>query len=176
MRFDESKLAKRMRERSEFESQPPRIDDLSVPELQMLATGLTSRLSNLFKRWLDRTTAGNPDLNGPRLRLLGLVASHKTVTMSEAAVLLDVTPRAITRLVDGLEADGFLQRQPNSVDKRVFELSVTPVGQERIEKLMPGHLAQVRELFSELTAEELQTYIQLNFRLMRKLKSQEFDR
>ena len=174
MKFDDSKLAKRMRERSHFDPIPPRIDDLSVPELQMLATGITGRLSHLFKRWLDRQTVGNKEINWPRLRLLGLVATHKMVTMSAAAVLLDVTPRAITRLVDALEEDGFVKRTPNTTDKRMVEVSVTPAGQKQIEALMPQHMAQVNELFSVLTPEELETYIQLNFKLMNHLKSQEF--
>lgn len=174
MKFDDSKLAKRMRERSHFEPTPPRIDDLSVPELQMLATGITGRLSHLFKRWMDRQTEGNKELNGPRLRLLALVVAHKTVTMSAAAILLDVTPRAITRLVDGLEEDGLVKRTPSETDKRVIEVSVTEAGRAQIEALMPQHMIQVNELFSVLTPEELQTYIQLNFKLMSQLKSQEF--
>ena len=174
MKFDDSKLAKRIGERSHFDTTPPRIDDLSVPELQMLATGITGRISHLFKRWLDRQTKGTHELNGPRLRLLALVATHKTATMSAAAVLLDVTPRAITRLVDGLEQDGFLKRTPSETDKRVIELSVTPLGKSRVEALMPQHMVQVNELFSVLTPEELQTYIELNFKLMSQLKSQEF--
>jgi DNA-binding MarR family transcriptional regulator len=41
--------------------------------------------------------------SAPHLMLVAILGTHKSVTMGDAADLLDVTPRSITRLVDGLE-------------------------------------------------------------------------
>jgi MarR family transcriptional regulator, transcriptional regulator for hemolysin len=47
-------------------------------------------------------------------------------TQSRLAVLTDVEPITIGRLVDRLVANGLIERQPDPQDRRVWRLSLTP--------------------------------------------------
>jgi DNA-binding MarR family transcriptional regulator len=48
------------------------------------------------------------------------------ITQSRLAMLTDVEPITIGRLVDRLEANGLIERQPDPDDRRVWRLRLTP--------------------------------------------------
>jgi DNA-binding MarR family transcriptional regulator len=104
--------------------------------------------------------------------LVVLLVRHKTLTMGEAAELLDVTPRAITRLVDSLEKDDLVSRQASPHDKRVYLISVTAKAELMAKTMMPKHEKKMTELFEVFTDAELLEYIRLNSKLANALKSQ----
>jgi DNA-binding MarR family transcriptional regulator len=92
--------------------------------------------------------------------------------MGEAAELLDVTPRAITRLVDSLEKEGLVSRQVSPHDKRVYLISVTKKAESMAKAMMPKHEKRMTELFSAFTDKELLEYIRLNSKLASALKKE----
>lgn len=156
--------------RSPFTSELPDLSDLPASRLSLMAGALTNRLSHIFPRWLDSHLSNEWDLTGPRLMLIALVRRNKSLTMSEAAELLDVTPRAITRLVDGLEKDGLVVRVASTLDKRVFELKVTPLAEAKLTELLPIHEERMAELFHTFTVEELREFVRLSNKFLRSLK------
>lgn len=80
------------------------------------------------------------------------------------AVLL--TRSGITRLVQGLERAGFLERVDCPDDARGFLVGLTPPGLELIRSARETHLEGVAELFSDrYSDEELETLGQLLERL-----------
>ena len=136
----------------------------------LLAGGVTMRVGHLFSRWFDRMVDSDFSASGPRLMLLAVLNRHKTLTMGEAAELLDVTPRAVTRLADALEEEGLVSRQSSPLDKRVFLISVTPKTIELFKKHMPKHEQLMTEMFSVFTDEELVEFVRLNGKLAAHLK------
>lgn len=136
-----------------------------------LGAGVTLRLSHLFSRWLERNVDIDWKGSGPQLMLIAILSRHKTLTMGEAAELLDVTPRAITRLVDSLEKEGLVSRQVSPHDKRVYLISVTAKTEALAKEMMPKHEKKMSELFSVFTEAELLEYIRLNTKLAEHLKA-----
>ena len=171
MKFSDSKLQGQMRTKPSVIGELPNLNEIPRQRLNMLATGLSHRLGHVFFRWLDRDIDTDRELNGPRLMLILVLAKHSEMAMSEAAELLDVTPRAITRLVDGLEADGFAERRASELDKRVVMVHVTEKGQEVAQRLTPSHEKKAAGVFSVFTDEELRTFINLSHRLIVQLKN-----
>ena len=165
--------AERRLTRSPFSSELPDLSNAPHGKLSLMASALVHRLSHIFPRWLDQHLANEWDLNGPRLMLVALLNKAESLTMSEAAEMLDVTPRAITRLVDGLEADGLVARQVSEKDKRVIQITVTASAQDKVKQLLPRHEARMAELFEEFSADELRQYVQLSNKLARRLKQLE---
>jgi DNA-binding MarR family transcriptional regulator len=84
-------------------------------------------------------------------------AEDQRLRMGELAERLLLSRSGITRLVDRLERQGLVERQPCEDDKRGFFAVLTPAGRARIEAARPAHLAGVRTHFiSRLTDSQLE--------------------
>jgi DNA-binding MarR family transcriptional regulator len=74
-------------------------------------------------------------------------ADGGNMRMSELAGLVTVSPSRVTRLVDGLQRDRLLHREPCSTDARVTYAQITPAGRKRLAAAQETHLRAVRERF-----------------------------
>ncbi len=77
--------------------------------------------------------------------------------MSELGVRRMLTPSGITRVVDRLEADGLVRRDPDPADGRAALVRITKAGLEALRRAQVVHHAAVRELYvGRLTPRELE--------------------
>jgi DNA-binding MarR family transcriptional regulator len=84
----------------------------------------------------------------------------------ELARRLVLTPSGVTRLLEGLEAAGLVERAPCEADLRIVYAQLTELGRERLSAASCGHVGSVRALFEEyLSCEELDTLASLLERL-----------
>jgi DNA-binding MarR family transcriptional regulator len=84
----------------------------------------------------------------------------------ELARQLVLTPSGVTRLLEGLEAAGLVERASCEADLRVVYAQLTDRGRERLSAASCGHVGSVRALFEEyLTRDELDTLASLLERL-----------
>jgi DNA-binding MarR family transcriptional regulator len=58
-----------------------------------------------------------------------------------------LTASGVTRLLDGLEAAGYVERAACASDRRVVYAVITDAGREKLEAASESHQAQVRSLF-----------------------------
>ena len=66
-----------------------------------------------------------------------------------------LTASGITRLLDGLESDGLVEKERCASDARVTYAVLTEAGVKKIEEARETHVADIQELFgSRFTAEE----------------------
>jgi DNA-binding MarR family transcriptional regulator len=76
--------------------------------------------------------------------------------MNDLAASVLLSRSGLTRLVDRLERDGYLERCSCAHDARGAFAVLTPAGREKLEAARETHLAGVRELFlSRFSDEEL---------------------
>ena len=75
----------------------------------------------------------------------------KRVDLSERVLL---TPSGITRLLKGLEEAGYVSNRPCAEDARVTYAVLTPEGEKKLAEARATHIADVREVFSELFSED----------------------
>jgi DNA-binding MarR family transcriptional regulator len=70
---------------------------------------------------------------------------------------LTLTASGVTRLLEGLERAGHVERAECASDRRVTYAVLTPAGREKLEEASESHLAGVRALFEErFSAEEIE--------------------
>jgi DNA-binding MarR family transcriptional regulator len=87
----------------------------------------------------------------------------KRVDLAERLVL---TPSGVTRLLEGLEADGLVEKVACEEDLRISYAQLTDAGREKLEHASCGHNRAVLELFEErFSAEEIETLAGLLVRL-----------
>jgi DNA-binding MarR family transcriptional regulator len=65
-----------------------------------------------------------------------------------------LTASGVTRLLDGLEAAGLVERASCQSDRRVVYAVITDAGRDKLEAASESHLAQVRSLFEERFGDE----------------------
>jgi DNA-binding MarR family transcriptional regulator len=87
------------------------------------------------------------------LYLLSRAEGHrlKRVDLSRSLAL---TPSGVTRLLEGLEADGLVERTVCPSDLRVAYAELTDAGAAKLEAASCGHVGSIRELFEEHFAED----------------------
>ena len=79
----------------------------------------------------------------------------RRVDLAEQVLL---TASGITRLLDGLERAGFVERGSCATDRRVVYAVLTEEGLTKVRTASATHVAQIDELFAErLTQDELET-------------------
>jgi DNA-binding MarR family transcriptional regulator len=67
----------------------------------------------------------------------------------ELARSLMLTPSGITRLLEGLEDAGLVERASCASDLRVTYAQLTDAGRDKVEAASCGHVASIRALFEE---------------------------
>lgn len=94
----------------------------------------------------------------PRFDVLAaLYRRREGVTMSDLSRMLLVSNGNATAVVDRLEQDGLVKRQPSETDRRTVYASLTPEGLAAFEGLATEHEAEVDRLFDALTEAEIVT-------------------
>jgi DNA-binding MarR family transcriptional regulator len=107
-----------------------------------------------FRRW-RRTLIGDAS-SYSRMRLLCELDRDGPQRMADLASALDVTPRNVTTLVDGLEREGIVRRR----DRRATVIELTDSARGAVERSM-RHEAAIRELFETLAPADRATLIRL---------------
>ncbi|HJQ13019.1 MAG TPA: MarR family transcriptional regulator [Gemmatimonadaceae bacterium] len=83
-------------------------------------------------------------------------AASRTLTMTELARRIMISPSGLTRVVDGLEDRGLVKRSRSADDARVVSASLTDQGREKVRRAAQTHLRGIREHFTgRLSAAQL---------------------
>lgn len=78
-----------------------------------------------------------------------------------------LTPSGITRLLEGLECAGYVEKRTCSSDARVTYAALTPAGTAKLKQARRSHVASIRELFGgRYSDEELAALAELLERLV----------
>ncbi len=76
-------------------------------------------------------------------------------TFVELSRLLLVTSGNLTGIIDRLEAEGLVRREPESSDRRVTRMTLTPRGKKLTDDILPQHADDVAQMLSIMPRERL---------------------
>ncbi|GAB2807310.1 MarR family transcriptional regulator [Streptomyces chlorus] len=113
---------------------------------------LTRRVHRIQKRHLVRRELGITPAQSRLLRTLAHYASPPR--MADLAERLEVVPRAVTTLVDGLEASGKVRRVPDPANRRVIRIELTDDGHAALRELHAARRAAAEEILAPLADEQ----------------------
>lgn len=99
------------------------------------------------------------DLSFSQWVSLAVIRSGSVDTSAGLASHLGHDSGATTRLVDGLEARGFIQRDRDTNDRRVVRLSLTPEGRAACDALTPRVMDFWNEVLEEFPAAEIDRFL-----------------
>lgn len=88
-------------------------------------------------------------------------------TPAELADAAGVTRATMTGLIDTLERDGLVRREPNPDDRRMMSVDLTPAGDAFIRQILPRHFQLMAALMQPLSIEERKTLVGLLNKVLR---------
>ena len=145
-----------------------------VPDAMVapLATGVLTVVTQIFRRWHSRTVEKEWGVTGPRVTMLVILVQARSLTMGELASRMEVTPRAVTRLVDGLESDGLVMRTKDPKDRRVIHVTCTQRALDLAAERMPALGTRMSGLFDGISTEDLRTFVVVATTVGERVRSQ----
>lgn len=108
---------------------------------------LTRRLHRAQKRHMEPL-----GITPAQSRLLRTVAHcDRPPRMADLAQRLEVVPRAVTTLVDALEAHGSVRRAPDPENRRVVRVELTDTGRATLRALRDARRAAAEDILAPLS-------------------------
>jgi DNA-binding MarR family transcriptional regulator len=82
-------------------------------------------------------------------------------TPAELADMAGVARATMTGLIDTLERDGLVKREPDPEDRRMMSVGLTAKGENLMRAILPGHFKIMASLMSQLSEGERKTLVRL---------------
>ena len=108
------------------------------------------QLLNVHARLVDRVERALADAGLPQLAWYDVLwalqrAPGKTLRMGELADAVTISRSGLTRLVDRIEAEGYLERRPAAGDRRAIDVAITPAGTKLLGRMWPVYERVLRD-------------------------------
>lgn len=87
-------------------------------------------------------------------RAVTSLARHGRMRLSELSERLHIAPRSTTEVVDALETEGFVAREPDETDRRATLVVLTEHGAEVGRQLSQARAAEADAFFGRLDAQD----------------------
>ena len=145
---------------------------------QVLSEQLSTTAVHAFIRLLQGHAAATRELSADLVRDHGLTindyeallrlsrADDRRLKRVELAESLVLTPSGVTRLLDGLERAGYVEKGSCDSDARITYAVLTDAGLDKLREASTSHVAQIRAFFQQrFDQNELSTLADLLGRL-----------
>lgn len=94
-------------------------------------------------------------------RLLSLILANEGIPQKDLSEKNFVKPATITGMLNKLEEKNYVYRVPDTVDKRIMRIYLTPEGRQLAEDSERFMVTMVEQLFEGFSEEELTTFVKL---------------
>jgi DNA-binding MarR family transcriptional regulator len=111
-------------------------------------------------------------LTSGQLSLLFAIKHHGPISAQDLANRLALTPGAVSQVVDGLLASGYLNRVPRADSRHTLDLSLTPIGATKVTAIEHKRHAIIEQTTEELTDTELQTFASIMQKILLSLQNE----
>jgi DNA-binding MarR family transcriptional regulator len=115
-------------------------------------------VAQLVRRHADKR-ARQYGMTRAQWAVLARLEREPGITQSRLAVLTDVEPITIGRLVDRLEASGLIERHPDPDDRRIWRLSLTPKSTEILQLIRAFRQELHDDMADGLSAQHLKALV-----------------
>jgi DNA-binding MarR family transcriptional regulator len=96
----------------------------------------------------DLAAAGLPDLSWYDLLWALYRQPRRSLRVKELAGAVVLSPTAMSRFVDRVEAAGYLRREPDPTDRRALQVTLTDEGVELLRRMWPVYARGIQERFA----------------------------
>ncbi len=127
---------------------------------ERIAENLIALLPFYHKK-IFRPGQGITGMQAAQYRTLGILMREETpLPMSELGKRLYMSKPYMTVLVDQLLQGGLVQRIPDTRDRRVINIAITPEGRRHLKQAASLYKENIKNILSDLDAEDLEDLCQ----------------
>jgi DNA-binding MarR family transcriptional regulator len=113
------------------------------------------------RRARGRAAQDGDDLSLSRQHLLTALADGPGLPVGELALSAGVSAPTATRMLDGLERDGIVVREPSSDDRRKVNVNLTDEGRRLLLRTQRRRAARRKAIYDSLSAAEREQAVHL---------------
>lgn len=146
-------MPEQTRTRAALPSVPNGLPGDPTHEVGNLLNSVSIRLLRKIRQ-TDRMMSG---LTAPRASTLSVLVFAGRQTIGRLAELEQVSPAAMTKMIDGLEADGLVVRRRSTEDRRVVIVQATASGKRSLERMRSRRVESLAQILQRFTDDELAT-------------------
>ena len=124
------------------------IDPLSAEVLRSL-----KRIMHLNRQLLMRSMAekgGHPAQAG----CLRIIGKHESITQRDLGEALQVSPAALTTMLQRIERQGLIERWPDEIDQRLMRIKLTDDGKSLTAKFREAHREYIDATITPLSEQD----------------------
>lgn len=125
------------------------VSQRTIPEIQVWVALLRAHASSTRRFNAQLVAEHGLTLNDYEVLLHLSHADGKRLRRVDLAERILLTPSGITRLLEGLERSGYVERASCASDARVTYAQLTDDGEEKLREAADAHVAGIREFFRD---------------------------
>jgi DNA-binding MarR family transcriptional regulator len=129
------------------------------PDVERLADIMMTLQRCLMLRLSEELSRGQ--VSFPQFFLLGHIANHDFLSMSEIAEKMNHSTAAATGLVDRLEILGYVERSHAASDRRKVLVKITAKGSALVDKIRQGIVHNLSQIMDLLPPEEQKAWLSI---------------
>jgi DNA-binding MarR family transcriptional regulator len=128
---------------------------------ERIAENLMALLPFYHKKIFGPPGQGKTGMQAAQYRTLGVLLRGGTpLSMTELGKRLYISKPYMTVLVDQLIQDGYVQRIPDTMDRRVINIAITAEGKRHLKQAASRYKENVRNIISDLDSQDLEDLCQ----------------
>ena len=128
---------------------------------ERVAENLIALLPFYHKKIFGPGGQGITGMQAAQYRILGVLKREGTsLSMSELGKRQYISKPYMTILVDQLIQDGYVQRIPDTRDRRVINIAITAEGKRHLKQAASRYKETVKNMLSELDSQDLEDLCQ----------------
>ncbi|NEK56764.1 MarR family transcriptional regulator [Geodermatophilus sabuli] len=127
------------------------------------------RVVQLLPQAMDRQLRQEAGIGHTYYQVLAILSAQpeQTLSMGELARLAATSASRLSHAVAALEERGWVTRRPCPTNRRIQYATLTDAGLSLLERIAPGHVAEVRRLvFDRLSDDEIAQLRSLGLKLL----------
>lgn len=115
--------------------------------------------ARIVRRNVDRR-ARSIGLSRAQWAVLSRIARNEGLRQVDLAAEMEMEPISVARMVDKLQAAGFVERRPDPADRRAYRLHLLPAAQPMLEKVRALALGVLEPAVAHLKPAEIETLLE----------------
>lgn len=137
--------------------------------LQQFAPYLMNRIMGRYNQTL-RDELGRQGLSTPKMRTLAILSVMDGLRINELSVYAVTEQSTLSRVLDAMETDELIRRQPAADDNRVRHIFITDHGRTVFNAMWPTMLASSEQMFVDIDIEERERFIATLQKILRNIR------